>query len=803
MRDLRLAFRTLWRQPGYSALAVVILGLGLGAAIATFALVEALVLRVAPYPEADRLVQLLRTAGQERSRPHSPAALRDYRAQGTVFEDVAGFARRDPVLEEPGRPAELVWGLNVTASFFRILRVPPRLGRVFTADEEQRGNDRVAILSARLWQGRFGSDPDIVGRRLLVDGQTVTVVGVMPPEFNETPRYWGRTDLWRPMTFAPAQLGDRNFNVLDVFARLKPGVTLAGANAELGALADRLNAAHGTRSGLRAISLRDRQGQNETGHVAWLTLALAVLLLAIACINLAGVQVARMAARGHEQAVRLALGASRGQLVRQALAESLLLGLAGGVLGLLVAHLCTELLGPRILIDGARQVLGVRLANALDGRTLLFTLALVLATTLIVGTVPAWASTRTGLAASLRKGDRATVGRSRPRLRQGLVVAEMSLALIVLAAGALFLRGLARFEDRDPGWKVDGLLTARVTLPAARYPSREASAAFLQRLSERVAALPGVERSALAWIIPVGGFAGGMRFQVEGTLIAAERAPETAINGVTPGYFDTLGLRLREGRLFTDADSGEPVVIVNETMARQVWPGQSAVGKRIADLAAAGNWRRVVGVVADVAYPAQLKTPESRYQSYFPMRPGNGVAIALRARAPLAPQALAGDLRRVVAELDPALPLVDPISARAHVTRYLGNFALMGWILFGLAGLGLALSALGVYGLFSGFVAERTREIGVRMALGAQAVQVLRLVLGKGLRLAVLGAAIGVGGAMMVAKVLTSAVSELPASDPAAVVVLALVLVGVALLACWLPARRAARLDPMAALRQE
>jgi predicted permease len=381
-------------------------------------------------------------------------------------------------------------------------------------------------------------------------------------------------------------------------------------------------------------------------------------------------------------------------------------------------------------------------------------------------------------------------------------VVQIALASILLAAGGLFLRGLSRFEARDPGWKVDRVLTAGVRLPAARYTPREVRASFADRLRARRGAIPGAAHVAVAWLPPVSLFALQRQVTVEGA--SAGLGPVLATNGVSPDYFDALGMRLREGRRFTDADEMESAVIVNESAARDFWPGQSAVGKRLGDADRPDRWRTVVGVVSDVEFPATLKEAETRYQSYLPIRQvPMSFTIVVRAREPLSPQALAGEVSRAVADVDPTLPVLDAMSVRAQVSRYLSNFSLMGWVLFGLAGMGLVLSALGVYGLFSRFVVERTREIGVRMALGADTAKVLRLVLGKGLRLATVGAAIGAGGALMVARLLRSAITGLPVHDPLAVPALALALVAVALLACWLPARRAAALDPMEALRQE
>jgi predicted permease len=802
LADLRLALRSLQRSPGFTALAVSILALGLGASIALFSLVDALVLRVLPYPDPDRLVRLYRTSGQERSLPPAPASVRELGTRSALFAEVGGFTRREPLLEEPDQPPDLVWGLDVTASFFAVLQAKAQLGRLLTAEDEQFGREPVVVVSARLWRDRFGGDPRIIGRRLQLDGQLATVVGVMPPEFNDTPRYWGRTDVWRPLIFTPESLNDRLTPGLDVIARLQPGVTLTDANAALAVLASPPQPAPAPAGGLRAISLRDREGKDETGRVAWVTLGLAILLVAIACLNLTGVQTARMLERDHEHAIRSALGAGRRHLVRRALLESLLLSAVGGTLGLAVAHSSTELLGPRVLLDGARQVMGVRLAGPLEGRMLGLTVALVLLTTLVVGTVPAWLSARAGLAERLGRGGRSTSNRAHPRLRQSLVVLEMSLALVLLAAGGLFLRGLGRFADRDPGWRVDGLLTARITLPESRYPSREARAALLLRLQERLDVLGGVGRSAIAQAVPVSSLPNRTRFTVEGSPQPPGLAPSTYLTGISPGYFEALGIRLREGRPFRRSDGA--AVIVNEALARQFWPGQNAVGKRLANATGAPAWRTVVGVVSDVRFPANLKQPETTYQAYFPLHHAPlAFTVALRASGALPPEALVASLRGAVAELDPALPVTEAMSARARVESYLSNFTLMGWILSGMAALGLLLAALAVYGLFSGFVAERRREIGVRMALGAQRSEVMRLMLAKGLRLALLGAGLGLAGAMMMARLLRSAMAELPTSDPAAVLVLAVALVAVALLACWVPARQAASLDPMVAMRSD
>jgi predicted permease len=540
-------------------------------------------------------------------------------------------------------------------------------------------------------------------------------------------------------------------------------------------------------------------------RVAWLAMGLAVLVLIVACINLAGLELARLAGRGPEYALRMALGASPGRLVRQALAESFVVGALGGLFGIAVAGVCRQLLMPYLGFGYIHGLYAAPVEIPLDARVLGLAVVLALVSSVAIGLVPGRLSARAPIGDTLRQGGRGTIHGSQPRLRQGLVVAEMAMALVLLTAGGLFLRGLHRFVDRDLGWQVDGLLTGVVSVTKVSGGPRME---FIERLRQRIEVLPGVDRSSISSALPILPGQAGDGFLVEGAPPPVPgRAPVRYVTAVTPGYFATLGIALRDGRLFTTADgpSTMPVVIINEAMARHLWPGQSPIGKRIGSVVGEPAWRTIVGVVSDVRLAALLSEPNTAFQTYLPVRQApttlSWLNLALRTRQP--PETLIADLRRAVAELDPDLPVYEPRSARGVMDGALGTFSLMGWILSCFAMLGLVLSALGVYGLFSGFVVQRTREIGVRVALGAQRGDVLLLVLGKGLRLALLGAAIGLAGAFTVAPVLTAAAAELPAQDPIAVVVLALILIAVALLACWLPARRAAALDPMVALRRE
>jgi predicted permease len=798
IRDLRLAARTLLRQPGFTGLAVTILAVGLGAAIAMWALLEALLLRPLPYPGGERLVRIYRTVGPQRAWPHSVPNFLDQRAQNTVFAAMAAFEWRTFSVAEPGQPAERLRGMDVTGDFFSVLGVQPKLGRAFVPEEEQHLHNQAVVLSDSLWRSRFSADPTIVGRRLRIDGEPVTVVGVMPASF-EYPLVWGPVDIWRPFGFSPAIRQARSDNWLQAIARLAPGVTLAQAQDQMSAIAARLGQLQPNPSGLRLLPLH-QSGMDETGtRLSWLSMGLALFVLLIVCINLAGIQLARLAGRAREYAIRSALGASRVRLMRQSLAESLLLALVGGALGVLLADWCVELLSARILIGGRAGV-----SVPLDGGVLVVAVGLVLVTAAVVGLLPAWSTSRAQVSDALKRGGLGTTDRSRPRLRQFLVAAELALALVLLAAGGLFVRGLQRFVERDPGWKIDGLLAAEVNLPPARYASAEARRVFFERLEDRLRALPGVEHAAISWELPVTSFPPTSYLVVEDAPVPPPgQEPRVTINGVTPDYFAALGIPLLAGRAFTAADgagSGE-VTIINEALARRYWPGQSALGKRIARMGT--GWTTVVGVVGDVRLPAKLSAPVTRFQSYRPLAQGarHGAALLLRGQGD--PAALAAGLGGVVAALDGEVPLHQVRPARETVDQALANFALTGRILMGFAAVGLLLAALGVYGLFSGFVVQRTREIGVRIALGADTRQVQWMVLGKGLRLALVGAVAGILAALALSPALTAAASELPPPHPAAVAALALILIAVALLACWLPARRAAGLDPMVALRSE
>jgi predicted permease len=806
-QDLRIGLRMLIKDKGFTIVAALTLALGIGANTTMFSVLNTYLFRALPYPNSDRLVSVFRTSIHSQSWPHSQGNFFDQREKNNVFEKMVAYTGISPNLADPGDPAERLRGIAATEDFFPALGVQPVLGRVFVPEDHQTseavGAGPVVVLSDRFWMRRFGGDPNVIGRMMRMDGQDVKVVGVMPPGFDH-PLLWGAIDVWRPLAFNAEGRRSRNGNWLGAFARLKPGVTIEQADQAMKALA-------------AAITKETSQNQNESlrlepfylsmsnvieRKVMWFTFGLAGFVLLIGCANIANLQLARTAARAREFAVRAALGARRFRLLRQSLVESLIISLIGGALSLLLATwgvkfisrgLFSELPGAKVSLDFG--VFGFALlCSALTG--------------LIFGTVPAWLASRADVNQALRENVRgSSAGRSHQRLRSALIVGEVAFALILLTGAGLFLRGLQRFANLDPGWRVDGLLTAEISLPRAKYTNDGQRRDFYQRLEERLAALPGVERVALAASQPVWSFYSSGGILIEGRPEPAPgQYPEVYDEPVSLRYFDTLGIRLISGRAFNSDDTTERarVVIINEAMARRFWPNESPIGKRIGSpYSNDRNWREVIGVVNDVGFPGSLGEPYTRLQSFRPLAQSPWDSVNITLRTSVTSEAITNALRGAVAELDPTLPAHRIRTARSLVEQSLGNVSLLGSLLGSFAALGLALASIGIYGVISYSVLQRTGEIGIRMALGAQTLDVLRMVLGKGARLILLGALLGFGGAYAVARFLAWAIPTLPTRDPMAMGVIAVALVAVALAACYLPARRAAKVDPMVALRRQ
>jgi putative ABC transport system permease protein len=795
MTNLKFAIRQLLKNPGFAAVAVLTLALGIGVNTSMFSGLHGLLLPELEYPESERLVRVFYTSPHSQRWPHSPANFLDQREQAGVFEAMAATTFRSYNLSEPGQPAEQLRAVLATAELIPMLGIQPQLGRAFLPEEDQPGRNNVVILNHTFWLDRFAADPNILGRPLRLDGETVTVIGVMPAHFRDR-QQWGTVDLLRPMGFTAEQRQARGNNYLDVFARLKPGVSLAQGNAALETLAARLRQEHpdsNAGSGFRLVSLAKSRMDPRGQIMLWLIMGLAGFVLLIACANLANLQFARTAMRSRELAIRGALGARRSRLLFQLLTESLLLAALGGLLGLVLAH-WANLWITRELTEDGRPLVALEIGLHVFGFALLATTFSGLA----FGLVPAWLASRMDLNTALKQGARGTGNdRSQHRLGHSLIVAQVALALMLLAGAGLVISGLRSFGVRDPGWRIDGLHAGYLTLPAGKYPDGETRSAFVARLQEKLASLPGVEQAAIASSLPISSFRSHTGLTVEGEPEFGQPRLRS-LSFVSPNYFATLGIRLVEGREFTEADTvGRPeVVIVNEATARAYWPNDSAVGKRIGT---SGAWQEIVGVVGDVQAATDAGEPATRFQSYRPLAQDSqgGLVVAVRGAV------TADTLRRAVAELDPDLPLSEAGSVRTVVGRFLDQVAVAGWLLGAFAGLGLFLAALGTYGVIAGYVGQRTNEIGLRMALGARIADVLWLVLGRGLRLTAVGLGLGLVGSIGLSRVLVSLAPGLKSNGPAVLFIVSGLLLLVAFIACWLPARRASRVNPMLALRSE
>jgi len=808
-QDVKYAARSLRRAPAFTIVAVTTLALGIGANAAMFSVLNAFLIRPLPYPQPDRLVRVFRTSIFSQSWPHSSANVLDYRERNTVFDYVVPWNGLRQSMTADGEAAEGLQGMSVTADFFPALGVPAAHGRWFTTDEDKPGASQVAVLSEGFWRRRFGADPSIVGRTLRLEGQPVTVVGVMPPGF-EHQILWGPIDLWRPFAFTPEQRQARGNNYLQALGRLKAGISRQQAEQSMVALQANMPRQTGANrnESLRLEPLQRSTSDDVSRRAMWLAFGLSGFVLLIACANLANLQLVRTAARVREHTVRAALGASRIRLLRQSLTESGVIACAGGHAGSVVALGVIEFVNRRLFVD-------LPLARVtLDLRVFSFTLSCAVVTGLLFGTVPALLASRADVSSALSDRPRGSTSGSHSTFRHALIVSEVAFALVLLTGAGLFLKGLQRFSDRDPGWRVDGLVTAQLGvrgLNVSQTPDQRGAVlrAFYKVFEERVRALPGVVDIAISSSLPIGGFNSSGPLAVEGRpALEQGRYPEVFAETVSLGYFNTLGIRLISGRLFDTRDNTDApaVTVVNERLAKQFWPNESPLGKRVSRPPRPGTnltWLEVVGVVNDVGFPGNLSEPYSRLESFIPLaqQPIQGMNITVRTT--MVPESLTEPMRRLTAELMPASPLNRIRTARTLVNQNLGRTELLATLLGAFAVLGLVLAAIGIYGVTSYSVAQRTGEIGIRMALGAEARDVLRLILRKGIALVLLGVSLGAFGAYAVAALLLSLIPTLPARDPMTPIGLALALVTTAMLASYLPARRASKLDPASALRHE
>ena len=802
LQDVRFSLRMLQKHKAFTIVSVLTLALGIGVNTAMFSVLNTFLFGSLPYPHSERLIRVWRVSAHSQNWPFSAANFFDQHDQNAIFEKMAAYVYAGRTLTEQGKTAERLSNLAVTADFFPLMGVAPAHGRVFNPEEFEPEVNNVVVLSDRFWMRRFNADPNVVGRKIQLDGKTMEIVGVMPPGFDH-PMLWGPIDTWQPLTFKPEQKSNRAASYLASIGRLKPGVSMKQAEQSLVALATNIHKQNSSNEGesLRLEPLQLSMSDDIGRTVMKFTFGLAGFVLLIACANLANLQLVRTAARSRELAVRAALGAGRWRLLRHSLTESILVALIGGIISLVVAYGAIRFITVRMFGDlpGASM--------QLDYKVFGFALLASLLTGILFGTVPAWFASRADLNLALRENSRgSSAGRSQHRTRNLLVIGEVAFALVLLAAAGLFLRGLQRFLNADPGWQVDGLVVAHMGLQGEKYEKDQQRVVFLTELENRLRALPGVQHAAIAESHPVYGYNSSNAFLIEGRPEPPkDKLPEMFFESVSSDYFQTLGARLQQGRAFNTSDTADhpKVLIINETTAQKFWPGESPIGKRIISTFGQKDFYEIVGVVNDLGFPGSLGEPYTRYQAFFPMAqfPPSYITVVLRTNSNS--EAIANSLRTAVAGLDPALPVNRIRSARSAVDLGLGNVSLLGSLLGAFATIGVILAVIGIYGVVSYTVVQRTGELGIRMALGAQSRDVLWLVLGKGTVLVGIGVLLGSFGAYGVSKLLVSLIPSLPTRDPLILLFAALALVAVALVACYIPARRATRVDPLVALKSE
>ncbi len=815
LNDLRYALRTLRQRPGFTALTVLTLALGIGATSAIFSVVNGVLLRPLPYQDPDGIklihTRLDNTPGRELSLPE----YFDLREQSRAFTKVAAFANGSLTLTGSGAPERLEAGY-VSADAFPLVGVAPARGRGFAADDDLPGRPPVVILSDGLWRRRFAADPGIIGRTLIFDDAPTTVVGIMPPGFQLPTHYTGTgMQLWTLLQLDPAiDRSERGWHWLTVMGRLRPGGDVAGAARETASLgAAMLQRYPGEYDADFTMSFSPAM-EALVGNIRPVILVLmgAVgLLLLIACANVASLFLARAEARQREIAVRAALGARAGRIVRQLLTESGVLAIAGGLLGLLLA-----MWGVRALVAAAPPTLPRLETIGIDGRVLAFTVLVTLTTGILFGLAPALQSARPDLSGALTEGGRGgSASARRQRFRRGLVVSQIALALMLVAAAGLLIQSFARLRGVNPGFDPERLLSARVELSPVRYRTNEEIRSFYRRLVARLEAIPGVRSAAVVKALPMTQLElGDWSFVREGMYSLPVKPSEWNLaywQTMSPGYFETMRIPVLQGRGIgaTDRIGSPGVAVINRTLARQVWPSGDALGQRI--LMGGGStdsvWRTVVGVVGDVRHRGLDAEPRPEIylpHAQFPAGTGTPLRtlrIALRTEGE--PTALAGALRAAVSELDADLPVVELQTMDEALGAWAAERRLTMTLVAGFALLALALGAVGVYGVMAHLVVQRTREIGIRIALGAMPREILGLVLSQGAWLAGLGIAAGLLGAMAATRLLTSLLFGVEPTDPATFVVTAAALALVAAVASILPALRAVRTDPVDALRAE
>ena len=798
LQDLRFGLRMLLRNPSFALIAIITLGIGIGANAALFSVINGVLLKSLPIKDADHVAFIWsNTARIPGNIPSSTLNYRDWKQMNHVFSGLAG---RRPFVSNlsTGSDPERVTGERVTADYFTVLGVTPILGRDFQTGEDKIGGEPLVLLSKGLWERRFGGDRNIVGKVITLNGAKTTVVGVMPNDYRPNVEFW----IPLPINYEGA---DRDFHDTTVLGRLAPGVTIAKAQAEMDTINNQLIKQYpdiNTGWNLRVVPVHDSIVQN-IKEVLLILFGAVCFVLLIACTNVANLMLARAASREREIAIRTALGAGRFRLIRQVLTESVLIAIAGGILGVFIA-----VWGTRFLISLNPQGIPLSGEVGLDFRVLGFTVVVSIISGMIFGIVPALQATKPDLNSTMKESGKSSTNARGGMIRNMLVVVEIALALVLLIGAGLLIKSFARLQDVDPGFNREKLLTFQVSLPAVHYTRPEQVTGFYKDTIQRVSTLPGVSSAAAISVAPLASQGPRYIFYTEGKpLPTASESPLASYRVVTPNYFETMGIPLVAGRTFTDADirSSLQVIIVNKELANQMWPNENPIGKRMTvgvplslnDV----TYQTVVGVVGDVKHTSLSgDTGMQMYQPFY-QAPGLGMTLVLRGK--LDPTNFLDSIRSTVRQIDPTLPLANVKTMDTIIYENVAPFRFNMFLLTLFAGVALVLTIIGVYGVMSYNVTQRTQEIGIRMALGAEPGEVRSMILKKGLILSLIGLAIGLVGSFAATWAMSSLLFGVSTTDPVTFVGVAIILTIVAMVACYIPARRATRVDPIIALRSE
>jgi putative ABC transport system permease protein len=795
IQDLRYGARMWRKQPGFTLIVVLTLGLGIGATTAMFSVINTVLLKRLPYPNAEKLVVIWDKLRRVDQVELSPKELVDFRERSRTFAQIGAGEIVNLNLTGGGEPLR-VEGYAATENLFSTLGTSPLLGRTFTA-EEDRTNARVAVLSYTLWQNQFAGQAEVIGQNVLLDGKGYTVIGVMPQEFQFPPPISNRTpgDLFVPRSIETET--NRDSHNLVAVGLLNPGATYEQARAEFEGIAkQRQQDDPRSQVGVNLVPLQAAVGRQVKSSLLILAGAVGFVLL-IACANVANLLLASAATRRKEIAVRLALGANRGRIVRQSLTESLMLAVLGGGAGLLIAVWAGEVV--RLL--GASQLPRADQIT-IDGRVLAFSLLVSLLTGLIFGLAPALQASRADLNATLKEGGRGIQG-GQQRLRSALVVTEVALSLVLLVGAGLMIKSFWRLLNVEPGFDPNNLLNVELSLPNSKYATDAQRSAFYQSVLDQVAALPGVQAAALVNHPPYSGRRGVTIFNIEGRPEpkGIDDTPLADFRVVSPDYFRTLNIPVLQGRAFTASDAqGAPLVaLINQAFANKFWANENPLGRRLS--LGGEQWATIVGIAGDIRQSGLDEEAAPHVYTSFLQLPRMRTGLLIRTT--VEPLSLAGAVRQQIQAVDREQPIYNVTTMEAQIAKSVSARKLNLWLLGSFAALALLLAAVGIYGVISYSVTQRTHEIGIRMALGAQARDVWRLVVRQGLALALIGVALGLAGAVALTRVLASLLFEVKATDPTTFALVPLALLAVALLACSVPARRAARVDPLLALRNE